>query len=214
MCSKENREITLKILTLGESTVGKSCIIRRYTDNKFAFNFLTTIGVDFKSKYIDYEKFRVKVLLIDTSGQEKYRIIANNYYRSTDGILFVFDVSNKSSIEKMDYWIKQIQEKSSISTGSILVFGNKTDLINERQISTEEAQEFAKKFNLEYKEGSALSGAGINETIELLVDKIIKEKQLLDENFNLKEEQQVVSKKLKPNNKSKSDKGKKCCKSN
>ena len=211
---EEDKEITIKILTLGESTVGKSCIIRRYTEDKFALNFLTTIGVDFKSKYIDYKKFRVKVLLIDTSGQEKYRIIASNYYRSTDGILFVFDVSNRHSVEKMDYWIKQIQEKTSIATNCILAFGNKTDLKDERQVSMEEAQELAKKYNLDYKEGSALSGVGINETVELLVDNIIKERELVDEHGNLKEKKEeeiVVKKKLKPI-KDKSGKGKKCCK--
>ena len=179
-------DIILKILTLGESSVGKSSIIRRFTNNKFNEQFLTTVGVDFKSKIISYKNKKVKVLLVDTSGQDRFRNIANNYYRSADGILLVFDVTKRMSIEKFDLWIQQINEKWSSDNDSILLFGNKIDCVNDREISNKEGKQLAEKYNLAYVEGSALSGEGINEGIELLVDKIIKHKKLLeDEESNL-----------------------------
>lgn len=179
-------DIILKILTLGESSVGKSSIIRRFTNNKFNEQFLTTVGVDFKSKIISYKNKKVKVLLVDTSGQDRFRNIANNYYRSADGILLVFDVSKRISIEKFDLWIQQINEKWSADNNSILLFGNKIDCVNDREISNEEGKQLAEKYKMAYIEGSALTGEGINEGIELLVDKIIKHKRLLeDEESNL-----------------------------
>ena len=179
-------DIILKILTLGESSVGKSSIIRRFTNNKFNEQFLTTVGVDFKSKIISYKNKKVKVLLVDTSGQDRFRNIANNYYRSADGILLVFDVSKRISIEKFDLWIQQINEKWSADNNSILLFGNKIDCVNDREISNEEGKQLAEKYKMVYVEGSALTGEGINEGIELLVDKIIKHKRLLeDEESNL-----------------------------
>jgi small GTP-binding protein len=179
-------DIILKILTLGESSVGKSSIIRRFTNNKFNEQFLTTVGVDFKSKIISYKNKKVKVLLVDTSGQDRFRNIANNYYRSADGILLVFDVSKRISIEKFDLWIQQINEKWSADNNSILLFGNKIDCVNDREISNEEGKQLAEKYKMVYIEGSALTGEGINEGIELLVDKIIKHKRLLeDEESNL-----------------------------
>ena len=179
-------DIILKILTLGESSVGKSSIIRRFTNNKFNEQFLTTVGVDFKSKIISYKNKKVKVLLVDTSGQDRFRNIANNYYRSADGILLVFDVSKRISIEKFDLWIQQINEKWSANNNSILLFGNKIDYVNDREISNEEGKQLAEKYKMVYVEGSALTGEGINEGIELLVDKIIKHKRLLeDEESNL-----------------------------
>lgn len=179
-------DIILKILTLGESSVGKSSIIRRFTNNKFSEQFLTTVGVDFKSKIISYRNKKVKVLLVDTSGQDRFRNIANNYYRSADGILLVFDVSKRMSIEKFDLWIQQINEKWSSDNNSILLFGNKIDCVNDREISNEEGKQLAEKYKMVYVEGSALTGEGINEGIELLVEKIIKHKRLLeDEESNL-----------------------------
>ena len=162
-------DIILKILTLGESSVGKSSIIRRFTNNKFNEQFLTTVGVDFKSKIISYKNKKVKVLLVDTSGQDRFRNIANNYYRSADGILLVFDVSKRISIEKFDLWIQQINEKWSANNNSILLFGNKIDYVNDREISTEEGKQLAEKYKMVYVEGSALTGEGINEGIELLM---------------------------------------------
>lgn len=177
-------DLVLKILTLGESTVGKTSIIMRYTDNTFSQQFLSTVGIDFKAKIIDYKDKKIKVLLVDTSGQVRFRNIAANYYKSADGILFVYDITSKDSLAKFDYWLSQIKQSSNISSDAIFLFGNKNDMVNERQITLEEGKAKADEYKLHFFEGSAQSGENINECIHTLIDKIMETKKFLDDESN------------------------------
>ena len=177
-------DLVLKILTLGESTVGKTSIIMRYTDNTFSQQFLSTVGIDFKAKIIEYKDKKIKVLLVDTSGQVRFRNIAANYYKSADGILFVYDITSKDSLAKFEYWLSQIKQSSNISSDSIFLFGNKNDMEKERQITIEEGKVMADKYNLRFFEGSAQSGANVNECVQTLIEKIMETKKLLDEESN------------------------------
>ena len=165
-------DYVFKLLTLGESTVGKSSIILRYTNDQFNQQLLSTTGIDFRTKIIDYNDKKIKLVIYDTSGQERYRTIAANYYKNADGILFVYDITNENSLT-FKYWLEQIQEKSSVK--SIILFGNKTDLENveeekkERKITFEEGKKIADQYGLKLFEGSAKQGININEAIEELV---------------------------------------------
>ena len=203
-------DYVFKILTLGESSVGKSSIILRYTNGHFNQQILSTTGIDFRTKIIEYNEQKIKLVIYDTSGQERYRTIAANYYKNADGILFVYDITNKSTLT-FKYWLEQIKEKSSIQ--SIILFGNKTDLENgedenySREISLEEGNSVAKEFGLKLFEGSAKEGINIDEAIEELVGLIYKEKKI---NQGEKKEDTKQNVQLFANN-AKNNKKIKCC---
>ena len=188
-------DYVFKLLTLGESSVGKSSIILRFTNNQFNQQLLSTTGIDFRTKIIDYKEQKIKLVIYDTSGQERYRTIAANYYKNADGILFVYDITNENSLT-FKYWLEQIQEKSSVK--SIILFGNKTDLENveeekkERKITFEEGKKIADQYGLKLFEGSAKQGININEAIEELVGLIYKEKKIKAKGEKKEEKKQNV----------------------
>ena len=153
-------EQPLKILVIGESAVGKSCLLLRYTDNKFQETFMTTIGVDFKTKYIDIDGNHVKLQIWDTAGQEKFRSITKAYYRGAHGILVVFDVSSRDSFSKVRIWVQSIKDTMTTPYDVILV-GNKSDL-PEHFVTTEEAEELAQELGMKYIETSAKTGSNVD----------------------------------------------------
>ena len=158
-------EQPLKILVIGESAVGKSCLLLRYTDNKFQETFMTTIGVDFKTKYIDIDGNHVKLQIWDTAGQEKFRSITKAYYRGAHGILVVFDISRRDTFNQTRMWIDSIKEASSDSIDVILI-GNKCDL--ERAVKKEEAEELAAQYKVRYFETSAKDNTNVEEAFMYL----------------------------------------------
>ena len=153
-------ERLLKILVIGESAVGKSCLLLRYTDDKFQETFMTTIGVDFKTKHIEVNGQKVKLQIWDTAGQDRFRSITKAYYRGAHGILVVFDISRKDTFNQTKMWIDSIKEASTDPVDMILV-GNKADL--ERAVTREEAEEMAQRYGIKYFETSAKDNKGVNE---------------------------------------------------
>lgn len=172
----EKTDYTLKILTIGESAVGKTCILLRFTDNKFMKNHLTTIGIDYKSKTIKVKNMSVKLKIWDTAGQERFRNITQQYYKGADGILLVYDITDRNSFEKVREWMKQIQSNTSKEKVGLILVGNKCDL-EERQVSTEEGQALAKEFGILFSETSAYKDVNVNECFENLVSEIISKKE-------------------------------------
>ena len=126
-----------KLLLLGDSAVGKSCLLLRYCDEKFQDLHLATIGLDFRLKtiYLENNK-KIKVQIWDTAGQDRFLAITKNYYRGANGILLVFDVTNSSSFEHIKNWIEQIKEEASDKI-IIYLIGNKIDCIDNRVIKNE-----------------------------------------------------------------------------
>ncbi|KAK8871872.1 hypothetical protein M9Y10_007617 [Tritrichomonas musculus] len=159
---------TLKILIIGEGGVGKSCLLLRYTDDKFTEAFMPTIGVDFKTKCINIEGATVKLQVWDTAGQEKFRSITKAYFRGAHGILVVFDLSNRDSFDKTQDWINSIKE--SDDSIDLIIIGNKCDL--QREVSIEEAQDFAAGYNVRYFETSAKDNTNVNEAFQYLSTQI------------------------------------------
>lgn len=158
-------EQPLKILVIGESAVGKSCLLLRYTDNKFQETFMTTIGVDFKTKYLDIDGNRVKLQIWDTAGQEKFRSITKAYYRGAHGILVVFDISRRDTFNQTRMWIDSIKDASTDSIDVILI-GNKCDL--ERAVTREEAEDLAAQYKIRYFETSAKDNTNVAEAFQYL----------------------------------------------
>ena len=161
----------IKLLTLGETEVGKTSIVLRYSDDKFHEDKTATIGIDFKIKIIRKGNEIIKVSIYDTAGEERFKTIVKHYYRGANGILLVFDITNRSTFEKLDFWLEDLKLNSdNINNLYIYLIGNKSDLEENRKISFEEASNFAKKNKLPYVEVSAKTGKNIKN----LFDEVIK----------------------------------------
>ena len=170
---------TFKILTIGESGVGKTCILRRFVENKFLKTHLATIGIDFRTKAIKVYGKDIKLKIWDTAGQERYHNITNQIFKGSDGIILVFDVTEDNSFSKIQDWIEQVKSNVSQKEISLILIGNKCD-IEERVISKEKGKELAKILNIDYYETSALNGTGINEAFEGITKTIMKRKNIIN----------------------------------
>jgi small GTP-binding protein len=166
-------EELLKILVIGESAVGKSCLLLRYTDDKFQETFMTTIGVDFKTKYIEIEGTRVKLQIWETAGQEKFRSITKAYYRGAHGILVVFDISRRETFNQTKVWVDSIKDSSADSSPiDVILVGNKCDL--ERAVTREEAEALAREFQISYFETCAKKAVNVDRAFESLATMTLK----------------------------------------
>ena len=159
------QENTIKIIILGSSSVGKTCILQKGFENEFNQNSLSTIGIDFKTKYFKFDEDKVKVNYIDTAGQEKFRAISVNYLKGTDGAVLVFDITKKETFELIGNWLDDIRQNNKMSIGKMLL-GNKADLKDEREVTKEEGEKLAELLQCKYYETSAKTGQNINEALD------------------------------------------------
>ena len=172
MNSTKEVEFVFKILLLGDSEVGKSCFLMRYSDNVFVENYITTIGLDYKLKSVKLDSGKtIKVQLWDTAGQDKYRTIAKNYFKGSHGILLLYDITKQSSFNNIREWIQDIREEVS-PKAIIFLIGNKIDLADQRKISKEKGIELAEEYKLPFFEASAKSGENVDEVFKALYKKI------------------------------------------
>lgn len=166
-----------KLITLGDTFAGKSCIIRRFIDDEFE-NLSPTIGVDFSAKDYTINNKTIKLQVYDTSGQEQFRSITSNYYKKADGILLIFDLTRVETYKNIEYWIKEMKDQSDdMDKVGIVLLGNKADLKNDKKIEIKEGITLAKTLNTKYFETSALSGDNIKEAFQYLVEDIIRKKK-------------------------------------
>ena len=165
----------IKIITLGNSAVGKSSFILKYTDNSFSQEYLSTLGVDYKHKKIKLKNGKdVRVRIFDTAGQERFKSVSLSFIRKADGVILMYDISDLDSFKAVDNWIKSIRETGKEKLPIILV-GNKCDLSdNKRKISLVEGQDKANEFQIPFYETSCKDGINIKEVFEKLVDDIIE----------------------------------------
>jgi len=160
----------LKILIVGDIGVGKTSLLQRYVDNVFSEQPIYTLGVDFKTKIVDHNGMQYKLLIHDTAGQERYFALTSNFYRDADGIILVYDVTNKDSYENVKQWFQEIGRYGP-EARKVLV-GNKIDLISEKIIDTGVAKDYADSFPLPFIEASAKSGQNIDDIFKLLLNTI------------------------------------------
>ncbi|XP_045496682.1 ras-related protein Rab-18-like [Colias croceus] len=163
---------TLKILVIGESGVGKSCIILAFTTGDYNASFPATIGVDYKCKVMEVNGLKVKLGIWDTAGQERYRTLTNSFYRDAHGAILVYDVSEPKTLAKLNEWVEELQVYSTKKNIVCLVVGNKID--KTRVVPREAGQAFAQKHRMLFIESSAKTQEGINLAFEELVQKIIE----------------------------------------
>ena len=170
----EQKEFIYKILLLGDSSVGKTCFLMRYTDNTFQDIHMSTIGLDYKLKNVQLEDGKmVKIQVWDTAGQDRFRSITKNYYKGAHGIILIYDVTENKSFENVKNWMNQIKEEVSEKVTIILV-GNKIDDEEHRKITTEQGESMAKEFDIMFFECSAKTGENIEQTFKEVTMKIVE----------------------------------------
>jgi small GTP-binding protein len=173
-----------KLLTLGETTVGKTSILNNYLGNEFREHSVATIGVEFQPKIIDIDQRKIKLIIYDTSGQERFKTIVSNYYKNAHGIVFVFDVTQKNTFELVEYWIKQAKENTDIDFSTCVLFGNKTDLETQRMVTYEEGKQLAEKYQMNFLEGNAKTGLNIKDCFMYIANNIYVKLQNDSGSFN------------------------------
>ena len=183
--AQTSTDIAYKILLLGDSSVGKTCFLKRYTDDTFQDAYLSTIGFDFKYKTITLKNGKiVKVQLWDTAGEERFRTIAKSYYRGAHGIILIYDVTNRKTFENIRKWINQINEETSGKI-SILLIANKIDCVDSRQVTKEEGNKMAKIAGLPIFEASAKDSTNVNESFQYLIEKISEKAPTTEEHVQV-----------------------------
>jgi len=168
-----------KILMIGDSAVGKSSMLLRFTDDDFEEDRPCTIGVDFKTKILDVDGKRINLSIWDTAGQEKFRSLTSSYYRGTQGIILVYDVTKRESFESLSHWLNEVDMYSTNPNVITLLVGNKIDK-PERVVTREEGVKFAKSKSMLFLETSAKTKLGIQQAFEELVQKILDTPSLWD----------------------------------
>ena len=214
MNNNDNYDLILKLVLIGDSGVGKTNILSRYNNNEFSLATQPTVGVEFGNKVIKKENKSIKLQLWDTAGQERYKAITNAFYKGSKGAFVVYDITRKSSFLNIDKWIGELKTNGSEDILIILV-GNKTDLEDKREVSTDEGEKKAKQYGIAFCETSALQGKNIEYAFNILIDEIIleienaKQKEMKNNKSNNKKKSKGIM--LNINN-DKNHKKKKCCK--
>uniref|UniRef100_A0A452XJS9 GTP-binding protein n=1 Tax=Aegilops tauschii subsp. strangulata TaxID=200361 RepID=A0A452XJS9_AEGTS len=137
--STSEYDYLFKLLLIGDSSVGKSCLLLRFADDAYVDTYISTIGVDFKIRTVELDGKSVKLQIWDTAGQERFRTITSSYYRGAHGIIIVYDVTDRESFNNVKQWLSEIDRYASDSVCKLLV-GNKCDLVDSKVVDTEEAK--------------------------------------------------------------------------
>ena len=167
-------EYVYKVLLLGDTTVGKTCFLMKYTDKTFQDIHMATIGLDYRLKSMKLKSGKnIKLQIWDTAGQDRFRAITKNYYKGSHGIILIYDVTNVQTFENVKQWVSQIREEASANV-IIYIAGNKIDMEEERKVNKEEGEKLAEELGFPFVEASAKNGININETFEDLVERIDK----------------------------------------
>lgn len=169
MAAKDGRstfDLQIKLLMIGDSGVGKTCLLLRYANDSFSPTFITTIGIDFKIKTVCLDNTVVKLQIWDTAGQERFRTITTSYFRGAQGILLVYDVCDRGSFENITNWIGQIEQHADINVTKVLI-GNKCDADPGKiQVTEAEGQALADQYGIKFFLTSAKNNLNVTEAFE------------------------------------------------
>ncbi|OCB91356.1 ras-domain-containing protein [Sanghuangporus baumii] len=162
-----------KVVLIGDSGVGKSNLLSRFTRNEFNLDSKSTIGVEFATRTIQVDGKTVKAQIWDTAGQERYRAITSAYYRGAVGALLVYDIAKQSTFENVQRWLKELRDHAD-SNIVIMLVGNKSDLRHLRAVLTDQAQQFAEENHLSFMETSALDASNVELAFQSILTEIYR----------------------------------------
>ncbi len=151
-----------KLLLIGDSGVGKSCLLLRFADDTYTQDYISTIGVDFKIRTVELDGKTVKLQIWDTAGQERFRTITSSYYRGAHGIIIVYDVTDHESFNNVKQWLQEIDRYATGGVMKLLV-GNKSDLTDKKVVDSAQAKEFADALDIPFLETSALNSKNVEQ---------------------------------------------------
>ncbi|GJJ12259.1 GTP-binding protein of the rab [Clathrus columnatus] len=163
-----------KLLLIGDSGVGKSCLLLRFADDTYTESYISTIGVDFKIRTIELEGKTVKLQIWDTAGQERFRTITSSYYRGAHGIIVVYDVTDNDTFTNVKQWLQEIDRYASEGVNKLLV-GNKSDLTSKKVVEYTVAKEFTEQLGIPFLETSAKNSTNVEQAF-LTMAKQIKDR--------------------------------------
>lgn len=186
MAEADSYDHLFKLLLVGDSGVGKSSLLLRFSDGTFDTNMQSTIGVDFKLKLMRVSGKVCKVTIWDTAGQERFRTLTSSYYRGAHGIVLVYDVTRPESFAHLSDWLNEIEMYCSGGGRSVvkLLVGNKTDLASDRAVTTKEGADWARSKGMLFLEASALNQDNVKACFEEVVAKILESPSLLSSTSN------------------------------
>ncbi|KAG2170704.1 hypothetical protein JADG_010443 [Aureobasidium aubasidani] len=163
-----------KLLLIGDSGVGKSCLLLRFADDTYTESYISTIGVDFKIRTIELDGKTVKLQIWDTAGQERFRTITSSYYRGAHGICVVYDVTDMDSFNNVKQWLQEIDRYATEGVNKLLV-GNKSDMTDKKVVEYNVAKEFADSLGIPFLETSAKNASNVEQAF-LTMARQIKER--------------------------------------
>ncbi|KAA6412441.1 MAG: ras gtpase [Lasallia pustulata] len=171
--ANDEYDFLFKVVLIGDSGVGKSNLLSRFTRNEFNLDSKSTIGVEFATRSIQVDAKTIKAQIWDTAGQERYRAITSAYYRGAVGALLVYDISKHQTYENVTRWLKELRDHADANIVIMLV-GNKSDLRHLRAVPTEEAKQFASENNLSFIETSALDATNVELAFQNILTEIYR----------------------------------------
>ncbi|KAG6958981.1 hypothetical protein JG688_00010292, partial [Phytophthora aleatoria] len=171
-----------KLVLIGDSGVGKSCLLLRFADDAFTESYITTIGVDFRFRTVKIDNKTVKLQIVswDTAGQERFRTITSAYYRGADGIIMVYDVTSQESFDHVNDWLNEVNRYASEGTCKLLV-GNKSDISDNKAVSYETAKAFADSLSIPFLETSAKNAQNVEEAFLTMASELITIREMVGE---------------------------------
>ncbi|KAL1821364.1 hypothetical protein DCAR_0417783 [Daucus carota subsp. sativus] len=171
--TEDEYDYLFKLVIIGDSGVGKSNLLSRFTRNEFNLESKSTIGVEFATKTLDFDSKVIKAQIWDTAGQERYRAITSAYYRGAVGALLVYDVTRRNSFENVERWLKELRDHTDQNIVVMLV-GNKSDLRHLVAVSTEDAKDLAERESLYFMETSALEATNVEKAFKEVLTQIYR----------------------------------------
>ncbi|KAJ6817858.1 ras-related protein RABA2a-like [Iris pallida] len=171
--AEDEYDYLFKVVLIGDSGVGKSNLLSRFTRNEFCLESKSTIGVEFATRTLQVENRTIKAQIWDTAGQERYRAITSAYYRGALGALLVYDVTKPTTFENVSRWLKELRDHAD-SNIVIMLIGNKTDLKHLRAVASEDAQGYAEKEGLSFIETSALEATNVESAFQVILAEIYR----------------------------------------
>eukprot|EP00455_Lapot_gusevi_P057721 TRINITY_DN990_c0_g1_i2.p1 TRINITY_DN990_c0_g1~~TRINITY_DN990_c0_g1_i2.p1 ORF type:complete len:228 (+),score=71.07 TRINITY_DN990_c0_g1_i2:66-686(+) len=169
--TSDSYDYLFKLLLIGDSGVGKSCLLLRFADDTYTESFISTIGVDFKIRTIELDGKIIKLQIWDTAGQERFRTITSSYYRGAHGIIIVYDVTDQDSFDNVKQWLHEIDRYASESVQKLLV-GNKCDLVTKKVVEFESAKQFADSLGVPFLETSAKNAQNVEQAFMTMAGQI------------------------------------------